>query len=242
VLAAQLGVQAVAAQGGGAGGGGAGGVDAAVDGLGTTPLGAAARRGDDAEVRRLLGAAAAVDAAPAQVPALRPLLLAAAGGHAAVARLLREAGAAPLDCAVVAALLLEECRDGNVAAIAALLGGGADVEAGTSEERRPTVCDVVLIVDGEGKGSVATVTKQLTLYGELYLLQGARCGSGYYQTAQVSVQVTALAVAAAGGHVAAVRLLLDRGATAGGESGAAALRAAASDEMKALLRDHGASQ
>ena len=35
--------------------------------------GAAARRGDDAEVRRLLGAGAAVDAAPAQVPALRPL-------------------------------------------------------------------------------------------------------------------------------------------------------------------------
>jgi hypothetical protein len=45
-----------------------------------------------------------------------------------------------------------------------------------------------------------------------------------------------------GGHVAAVRLLLDRGATAGGASGVAALRAAASGEIKVLLREHGASQ
>jgi ankyrin repeat protein len=322
-------------------------VDAAVDGLGHTPLGAAARRGDDAEVRRLLGAGAVVDAAPAQVPALRPLLLAAVGGHAAVARLLREAGAAPLDgasaagalraaasdevkvllrehgatltlseecrdgnVAAIAALLdggadvegegegaktplcsaatggqleavqllldrgakldgdsgaaalraaasdevkvllrdhgatltlLEECRDGNVAAIAALLDGGADVEAGTSEERRPTVGDEVLIVSGKGAGSVATITRDYE-DSEPYQLQGASCGSDWYTEAQVSQQVTALTAAAAGGHVAAVRLLLDRGATAGGASGAAALRAAASDEIKTLLREHGAPQ
>ena len=34
-------------------------------------------------------------------------------------------------------------------------------------------------------------------------------------------------------------LLLERGATAGGESGAALLRAATSDDVKALLREHG---
>ena len=54
--------------------------------------------------------------------------------------------------------LHEECRGGNMAAIAQLLDSGADVEA-MPEERRPTVGDVVLIVDGEGKGSLATITK-----------------------------------------------------------------------------------
>ena len=47
---------------------------------------------------------------------------------------------------------------------------------------------------------------------------------------------TPLTWAAAGGHVEALRLLLERGA-----SGAAALHATKSDEMKALLREHGAT-
>ena len=107
---------------------------------------------------------------------------------------------------------------GNAAAIAQLLDGGAD------EERRPTVGDVVRVVGGVGAGSVATVTVQHT-GGELFKLQGASCGSGWYVEAQISVQVMALTAAAAGGHVEAVRLLLERGATADGESGAPALRA-----------------
>jgi hypothetical protein len=81
--------------------------------------------------------------------------------------------------------LHEECKTGNVAAIAQLLDGGADIEA---EDR-----------------------------------------SG-----------TPLRAAAAAGSVPAARLLLERGAKADGESGAAALRAAKSDEVKALLRAHGA--
>ena len=103
-------------------------------------------------------------------------------------------------------------------------------------------------------------------------MKGASCGSHYYKEAHVTLQVTALTAAAAGGHaeavqllldrgakadgesgaaalkafaagghVEAVRLLLERGAKADGESGAAALRAAASDEVKALLREHGAT-
>ena len=51
----------------------------------------------------------------------------------------------------------------------------------------------------------------------------------------------ALKASAAGGHVEAVRLLLERGAKADGKSGAAALRAATSDDVKALLREHGAT-
>ena len=43
-----------------------------------------------------------------------------------------------------------------------------------------------------------------------------------------------------GSGVELMRLLLERGAKADGESGAAALRAAKSDEVKALLRAHGA--
>jgi hypothetical protein len=136
--------------------------------------------------------------------------------------------------------LLEECRDGNAAAIAQLLDGGADVEAGTSEERRPTVGDEVLIVSGEGAGSVATITRD-DHDSAPYKLQGASCGSGWYKETQVSVQVTALTAAAAGGHVEAVRLLLERGAKADGESGAAARRAATSDDVKVLLATAGRS-
>ena len=58
----------------------------------------------------------------------------------------------------------------------------------------------------------------------------------------MSVQVTALTAAACGGHVEAVRLLLARGAKADGASGAAARRAAKSDEVKALLRAAGAAE
>ena len=133
--------------------------------------------------------------------------------------------------------LLEECRDGNAAAIAQLLDGGADVEA-MPEKRRPIVGDVVRIVSGEGAGSVATVTSD-DHDGKHFGLRGASCGSGYYKEAQVSVQVTALTAAAWGGHVEAVRLLLERGAKADGESGAAARRAATSDDVKALLAPAG---
>ena len=136
--------------------------------------------------------------------------------------------------------LLEECRDGNAAAIAQLLDGGADVEA-EAEERRPTVGDVVRIVGGQGASSVATITHD-DQDSQPYKLQGASCGSDWYKEAQVSVQVTALTAAAGGGHVEAVRLLLARGAKADGASGAVALRFAKCDEMKALLRAAGAEE
>jgi hypothetical protein len=68
------------------------------------------------------------------------------------------------------------------------------------------------------------------------------CGSGWYKEAEVTLQVTPLTAAAAGGHVEAVRLLLERGAKADGESGAAALRFAKSDEVKGLLRAAGTVQ
>ena len=135
--------------------------------------------------------------------------------------------------------LHEECRDGNVAAIAQLLDGGADVEA-MPEERRPTVGDEVLIVDGQGKDSLATITQDHSFWG--YKLKGASCGSDWYKEAQVTLQVTALTAAAAGGHAEAVQLLLDRGAKADGASGAAALRAAKTDELKAILRSAGAAK
>jgi ankyrin repeat protein len=174
----------------------------------------------------------------------------AAGGHMEAVRLLLERGAmaggesglaarrAAKGCEVMALLhqhgatltLLEECHDGNTAAIAQLLDGGADVEAGTSEERRPTVGDEVLIVAGEGAGSVAIVTyigDDWHDKGGYYSLEGESCSTDYYKEAQVSVQVTALMAAACGGHVEAVRLLLERGAKADGESGAAALTASA---------------
>jgi hypothetical protein len=139
--------------------------------------------------------------------------------------------------------LLEECRDGNAAAIAQLLDGGADVEA-VAEERRPTVGDMVRIVDGEGKGSLATVTYIGADWhdkGGYYILKGESCSTKYYKEAQVSVQVTALTAAASADHVEVVRLLLERGAKADGESGAAALRAATSDDVKALLAPAGRS-
>jgi ankyrin repeat protein len=132
--------------------------------------------------------------------------------------------------------LPEECRDGNAAAIAQLLDGGADVEA-VAEKRRPTVGDVVRIVNGGGVGSVATITEE-GKYDDGssgYKLQGASCGSDWYMKAQVSVQVTALTAAAAADHVEVVRLLLERGAKADGESGVAARRAAFSDDVEALL-------
>jgi ankyrin repeat protein len=132
--------------------------------------------------------------------------------------------------------LLEECRDGNVTAIATLLDGGADVEA-MPEKRRPTVGDEVLIVGGKGKGSLATIAHDYH-DSERYKLQGASCGSGYYKEAQVTLQ--ALTAAALGGHLEAVRLLLDRGAKADGEGGAAALRLAKGDAVKELLYKHGA--
>jgi hypothetical protein len=121
------------------------------------------------------------------------------GGHAEAVRLLLECGAnaggesgAPALRAAtsddVKALLrehgatltlLEECRDGNAAAIAQLLDGGAVVGA-VAEERRPTVGDVVLIVGGQGKGSVATITRDD--HDRMpYMLQSASCGSKQVQ-------------------------------------------------------------
>ena len=143
--------------------------------------------------------------------------------------------------------LLEECRDGNVAAIATLLDGGADVEAKGDGWWRPTEGDEVLIVDGEGKGSLATIAKGLSDEGDhdeqFFQLKGASCATGrhdWYEKAQVTL-MTALAAAAVGGHLEAVRLLLERGAKADGESGAATLHAAKGDEVTALLREHGAT-
>ena len=141
-----------------------------------------------------------------------------------------------------------------MAAIAALLDGGVDVGA-MPEERRATVGDMVLIVSGKGEGSLATVTEAIEAEGEAYFkLEGASCGSDncYKEPANVTpprhmdgsvtLQVTALTAAAAGGHVEALRLLLERGAKADGASGAAALRVAKTDELKAILRSAGAAE
>jgi hypothetical protein len=135
--------------------------------------------------------------------------------------------------------LHEECRDGNAAAIAQLLDGGADVEAKGDIGARPTVGDVVRIVGGEGKGSVTTVTCDDGSNWVPLQLQGR---PGLYNVDQCLVHVTALTAAACGGHVEAVRLLLARGAKADGASGAEALRFAKCGEMKALLRAAGAAE
>jgi hypothetical protein len=94
----------------------------------------------------------------------------------------------------------------------------------------------VRIVGGEGAGSLATITKDNGDGVEPYKRQGASCGSAWYKEAQVTLQTTPLCVAAAAGSVPATRLLLERGATADGESGAAALYVVAGDEVKVLMQ------
>ena len=113
------------------------------------------------------------------------------------------------------------------------------------------VGDVVLVVEGGGKGCLATIEE---VHGEYFTLMCAvkdfvdecseeyYCGfplkgtrfSGIYKETQFVLHLTALAAAAAGGHLEAVRLLLAHGAKADGPSGIAALRWAKGDAMKAL--------
>jgi ankyrin repeat protein len=195
---------------------------------GAAALSAAATANHAEAVRLLLDRGAKADG-ESGAPALR------AATSDDVKALLREHGAT--------LTLLEECRDGNAAAIAQLLDGGADMEAKGDSGARPTKGDEVLIVSGEGAGSVATVTFiGFDQGGNTNIsLEGAMSSTEFYKEAQVSVQATALTVAACGGHVEEVRLLLDRGAKADGESGAAARRAATSDDVKALLAPAGRS-
>lgn len=98
--------------------------------------------------------------------------------------------------------LFEECRDGNMSAIAQLMNGGADVEA-VPKKRCPEIGDVVWIVGGQGAGSVATIANRVVdeRGKNIYELQGANCSCGGYTEAQVSLQVTALTATAASGNV-----------------------------------------
>jgi hypothetical protein len=116
---------------------------------------------------------------------------------------------------------------------------GADIEAPLGEGR-PTVGNVVRTVSGDGVDSLATVTED-DRSSIPYKLEGDSCGSGWYTEAQVTLRVTPLCFAAVVCSLPAVRLLLERGAKADGESGAVALRAATSDDVKTLLREHGAT-
>ena len=119
-----------------------------------------------------------------------------------------------------------------MAAIAQLLDGGADVEA----TRRATTGDTVLVLKGEGEGSTVVITKD-NHSGKPYKLEGFE---DFYFEWAVTSELTPLMAAASGGHLEAVRLLLQGGAKADGESGVAALRGAKTDAVQALLRAKGA--
>jgi hypothetical protein len=89
-------------------------------------------------------------------------------------------------------------------------------------------------------GATLTLNEECHAGNAAAIAQLLDAGAGV--EAMESAGITPLCAAAEGGHAAAVRLLLERGAETSGESGAVALRlAGANSEVCALLREHGAA-
>ncbi len=184
---------------------------------GSTALHHAANRGDVAAIEALLGAGA--KATVANRYGVTPLTLAAATGNAQVIERLLKAGA---DANTVTpggeTALMTAARTGSAAALKALLAAGATID--TREPRRGQTALMWAAAAGNVDGmkvlieSGADIKARSNEVDFKMVMRSGESGARVAANQPPAIQFSPLAFAVRGGHLDAVKLLLDSGADA----------------------------